>query len=249
MNDYTSQEYVDLEGFTAYAQVPVWVLRSGKNLSQGARSLYATIMSYADNTSRMAFPGKDKLAEDMGTSARSIFTYMKELENFGALKVIRERNPNTGNFRPNRYTLVFSDPSAACFPRPQEASFPITKPNLTTPRSSTSSLRDDTQKDHARSEQVQNASNPGNLPGEQRRQLRQALQAVGKKISQGQSFWDDEPQELWWTFLGLMEDILPDIYDNIEDALVNGKWTVGAKVAEPYQAGIELNKIINSSSM
>lgn len=240
-----------IEGFTPYAQVPRWILRAGDSLSHGAVRLYGVIMTYADNDTHAAFPGREKLAQDMGIKARSVSTYIKELEDFGALKVTRRRNKKTGNFYANHYVLVFNSPGAEYCTPPDAADCPITKPtSLTTPTDSfTSSLRDDTQKTLARSEQVQNATNPGNLSGEQRRQLRQALQAVGKKISQGQSFWDDEPQELWWDFLNHMEEALPDTYFNIEDALVNGKWTVGAKVAEPYQAGIELNKIIHTGNM
>lgn len=102
---------------TKFSQVPHWIIRAGKDLSQGARSLYADIMTYADNDKRSAFPGQQVLADDLGVSVRSVRTYMNELEAFGALEVERRRNKRTGNFYANRYVLVFDDPR----PHPSEA--------------------------------------------------------------------------------------------------------------------------------
>lgn len=133
MEDDTST--LALEGFTPYAQIPRWVLRSGKELSLGARSLYGVIMTYADNGTRAAFPSRDTLAGDLGVSVRSVGTYIRDLEAFGALKVTRRRNRKTGNFYANHYVLVFTDPrtpqEAHC-PRPEEASFPRTTPTTST---------------------------------------------------------------------------------------------------------------------
>ena len=133
MEDDTST--LALEGVTPYAQIPRWVLRSGKDLSLGARSLYGVIMTYADNGTRAAFPSRDTLATDLGVSVRSVGTYIKDLETFGALKVTRRRNRKTGNFYANHYVLVFTDPRApqeAHCPRPEEASFPRTTPTAST---------------------------------------------------------------------------------------------------------------------
>lgn len=118
MDDRTSST-LTVSGFTPYAQTPVWVLRAGDKLTSHARSLYGVIMSYADNTTRTAFPGRETLAEDMGVSVATVKRAIKELEDFGALIVERRRNKRTGNFYANHYTLVFADPRS-----PQEADFP-----------------------------------------------------------------------------------------------------------------------------
>ncbi|MDU5969243.1 MAG: helix-turn-helix domain-containing protein [Cutibacterium avidum] len=127
---------LEVEGFTPYAQIPVWVLRSGGKLPSGAVQLYGVIMTYADNTTHAAFPGREQLAGDLGVSIRSIGKYIKALEDFGAMKVTRRRNKRTGNFYANHYVLRFSNPWEPEFPRRQEPDDPITKPNdLTTPTS------------------------------------------------------------------------------------------------------------------
>lgn len=132
MNEDTST--LTIEGATPFAQIPRWILRSGDHLSHGAVRLYGVIMTYADNTSRTAFPARERLGEDLGVSVRSIGKYVKELEEFGALKVTRRRNKRNGNFYANHYVLVFDPPQEAQFPRREEAGFPITTPTeVTTP--------------------------------------------------------------------------------------------------------------------
>lgn len=99
-------------------------------------------MSYADNHAHTAFPGRDKLAEDMGVKPRTVSGYIKELEHFGALLVDRRRNKRTGNFYSNHYLLVFDEPgaekrtwpSAGKRTPPSAENVTLTKPTiLTTP--------------------------------------------------------------------------------------------------------------------
>lgn len=235
-----------IEGFTPYAQVPRWILRAGGKLSHGAVRLYGTIMTYADNSTKAAFPGRHRLAEDMGSNLRSVSRFIKELEDFHALKVVRRRNKRTGNFYANHYVLVFTEPGAEYGTRRDAVNDPITTPtilNIDSPPF-TSDKSDAT----FTPEQSSRTNNPGNLSEDQRRVLRKKLQRVGELISQGHKFYDDRTQDAWWNFTEALEDHLPN-YADIADNVDNGKWTVGAKVADPYQAGIELNKIINSSSM
>lgn len=134
MDDSTST--LTLEGFTPYAQIPRWVLRSGKRLSVGARALYGVIMTYASNDTRTAFPTRETLAGDLGCGVRSISTYTKELEEYGALRVERRRNKRTGNFYANHYTLVFTEPGAAeCTRRVAESDTRTRPTTSTTPTS------------------------------------------------------------------------------------------------------------------
>lgn len=91
--------------------------------------------------------------------------------------------------------------------------------------------------------------NPGNLTPNQRANLRQAMQHTAEKMKREKlGFWDDDVQELWWVFIGLIEDYFPDEYDSqFCDLLVNGKWSISAKEASPLQAGIQINKLINTA--
>lgn len=65
----------------------------------------------------------------------------------------------------------------------------------------------------------------------------------------GYKFYSEKTQDEWWHFIGMMEDAFKDDFDNtsMADLLHNQKWTVTAKVADPYEAGKELNKIIATS--
>lgn len=149
VDDDGTQEFFDVDGFTPYAQIPQWVLKSDGALSGNAVQVYGLIMSYADNETRSAFPSRQRLAQDMGRSLNTVKRALKELEDYGALVVVRRRNKRTGNFYANRYTLRFRDPKSPWpiyEPRPRLTDGPITKPtNLTKP---TTSLRDHPSGDH-----------------------------------------------------------------------------------------------------
>ena len=76
------QDLVGLHGFT---QVPNFIL-TNKELSVGAKLYYAMLLKYAREKD-YCFPGQHTLAEDMGSSERSVRTYQKELEDAGFLEV------------------------------------------------------------------------------------------------------------------------------------------------------------------
>lgn len=240
MSNAITGETLTVQGFTPYAQIPKWILRAGDKLSHGAVRLYGVIMTYADNDTKAAFPGKEALAADLGASVRSIFNYMKELEAFNALIVTRRRNKRTGNFYANHYVLVFNDPSATECRPPAATECPITTPKLTT---STSSFTSD-KSDAGFTPDKSSVTNPGDIPGQQRAQLRRQLQQIGTNIQDGKPFYHEHTQTIWWDFISNMEAALPEHQDQLADLLENGKWTVSAKVATAYEAGIELNKII-----
>src|SRR5688500_7223307 len=62
-------------GFT---QLPNYVLR-GMRLSFGARLAYAVLLSYAWNEDS-CFPGQVRMSQDIGTSERSVRTFLTELK-------------------------------------------------------------------------------------------------------------------------------------------------------------------------
>src|SRR5215212_9820475 len=66
------------KGFT---QIPNYILRDSK-LSFGARLVYAVLLSYAWQEDS-CFPGQNRIAEDLGTSDRSVRTYLSELKERG----------------------------------------------------------------------------------------------------------------------------------------------------------------------
>ena len=137
MDNDTRTDTLSTKGFTPYAQIPKWILRNPE-LSHGAVRLYGVIMSYADNETREAFPGREKLAKDMGSNVRSISRFMAELQEINALEVTRRRNKRTGNYYSNHYALVFSEPGAEIGTPPPAENDPITRPtNLPKPTSST----------------------------------------------------------------------------------------------------------------
>ena len=82
-------------GFT---QVPNFILTS-KKVGVGAKLAYSMLLKYAWDH-EACFPGQGKLAEDMGTTDRSVRTYLKELEKKGYLKITQR-----GQGKTNLYEL------------------------------------------------------------------------------------------------------------------------------------------------
>ncbi len=83
-------------GFT---QLPHRVLKD-KRLSFGARLTYAVLLSYAWEK-ESCFPGQKKMAEDLGTSDRSIRTFLHELKEHGYISWKYQ-----GPSKPNIYSLL-----------------------------------------------------------------------------------------------------------------------------------------------
>ena len=78
------EDLVTRHGFT---QVPNFLL-TNKDLSVCAKLYYAMLLKYAREKD-YCFPGQQTLAEDIGTSERSVRTYQKELEDVGFLEVVQ----------------------------------------------------------------------------------------------------------------------------------------------------------------
>lgn len=242
-NDSTNGT-LEVKGFTPYAQVPRWIARSGKHLSLGAKSLYGAIMSYADNQTKFAFPGQQRLADDLGVSIRSVSTYIKELEAFGAMAVVRGgRNERTGNYHPNRYTLTFDDPrgtatlspsEAHCSP-PSEAGCTLTTPKVTTPSFFTSDKSDERKPftSAVPADATEPAPRPFSLDEQTWTTLRNALRTAAATQD-----------------IDHLTDTLHERLDGIADGdLIDDlatKWTLSPRHTAPYAAGTKLTQMLNT---
>ena len=92
-----------------FAMIPTWIMRS--TLSANAIRLYGVLATYADGTTREAFPSRATIARDMQLSqARSVDPYIEELAAFGALTVQRRQRPD-GSYRSSLYTLALEEPA------------------------------------------------------------------------------------------------------------------------------------------
>lgn len=92
--EIVGQDLVSLHGFT---QVPNFIL-TNKHLGVGAKLYYAMLLKYAREKDH-CFPGQQTLAEDMGSSERSVRTYQKELEEAGFLEVTQRGLGKTNYYK------------------------------------------------------------------------------------------------------------------------------------------------------
>lgn len=254
MQDSTNNSTLTVQGFTPYAQVPRWILRSGSKLSHGAVRLYGVIMTYADNDTKAAFPSRHKLGEDLGVKEWSISKYIKELEAHGALTVTRRRNKRTGNFYANHYILMFEEPCVKkqTAPTVQEHTVP-TLTSLPTPTThSTVDLRS-TDPFHEQPTAAHEKSSPktydDHLSKDSWNYLKRLLQLTGEAVRDTEDFYSPVAQDRWADFETALEDHTMDLphADMILDLVLNGKWTVNARVADWYAAGAELNTLFNTA--
>lgn len=87
-----------------FAIVPRELIRDS-SLSANAIRLYGVLATYTDGDGWGAFPGQQRLAEDMGCSKPTVQRALYELEK--ALWVFVERTRNKGgNWMSNKYVLA-----------------------------------------------------------------------------------------------------------------------------------------------
>jgi hypothetical protein len=87
-------------GFT---QLPRYVLKD-KRLSFGARLTYAVLLSYAWQEDS-CFPGQERMSRDLGTSDRSIRTFLSELKQYRYIDWKQQ-----GLTKPNIYYILDYQP-------------------------------------------------------------------------------------------------------------------------------------------
>ena len=82
-----------------FAAIPYIVLRDTR-LSAGARLAYAVLLMYAWQT-EACFAGQEKMARDIGVSARQLRDYLQDLETHGYVRIKRQ-----GLNKPNLYYIL-----------------------------------------------------------------------------------------------------------------------------------------------
>lgn len=82
-----------------FVQVPVAILRHG-DLSMGAKMAYTALLSYAWHND-FCFPGQDRMAEDIGTSRKSVNLWLQELDKKGFIKIKRRGQGKTNLYEVN----------------------------------------------------------------------------------------------------------------------------------------------------
>jgi hypothetical protein len=88
----------DIATQRGWTGVPNFILES-KQVSIGAKLTYAMLLKYAREMDE-CFPGQDRLAKDMGASARSARTWLSELSQVGLIDI-----KHRGQGRPNLHTV------------------------------------------------------------------------------------------------------------------------------------------------
>lgn len=86
------------------------------------------------------------------------------------------------------------------------------------------------------------------IPQDRRTTLRSQLTEIGGIIANGGDFLDEKVQLRWDTFIGDVVDATEETEGvQVADALhclLRDRWTLSARVADPYQAGRELNLML-----
>lgn len=72
---------------SGFTMLPNAILRR-PDLTPGAKLAYMGLLSYAWQADS-CFPGQDRLADDLGISARSVWSYLKQLEECGLISIRR----------------------------------------------------------------------------------------------------------------------------------------------------------------
>lgn len=101
MNDLISKKGIWIVNFTK----EFW---HSKDVSLGAKGVYAILKSFTNYNSSEAFPSMEYLSDLSGVNQRTLRRYISELKNKGFIKVERIKQKD-GKFTKNVYTIVESE--------------------------------------------------------------------------------------------------------------------------------------------
>lgn len=247
MEDNTSSPAIIADN--RFSIVPYWIIFSG--ISDGALRLYMVLAKYANNETRQAFPARATLAKDIYKSRDSVDRYVKELEDLGALRVLRRKKAGSKQNQVNLYTLITANPQGVAAPtrppRGMDAAENYT--HLSIPNSS-SSIAIDSRIDappltpspsgdgHTLNEQM-------GINDELKKYLIDIILALYRA---GDWYWDEDNH--WVTLESAFEEYL-DL--DIGDAVANRGWDVRLKkvmedhvhIGERYAASVYLGMLHN----
>ena len=109
MEKHTKND-AEKQDITAYAMLPVWLIRGGKEVTHGALRMYAAIKTYTKNGENVAWPSQETLAKDLGFSVRQVRTMLKQLEACGGVRIDLRLNDDGTLGRNYVYTLAWDKP-------------------------------------------------------------------------------------------------------------------------------------------
>lgn len=110
LNARAKLEQAEKEKKGRYSQIPEWVHRkkNSKEISLGAFSLYSHLDCFYGGFKAGIFPKQATLAEELGTSVRTVKRWVAELVLIKALTVSRIKRTRGGNF----YVLEWFEPGS-----------------------------------------------------------------------------------------------------------------------------------------
>jgi DNA-binding Lrp family transcriptional regulator len=91
-----------------FEMIPHWLLDEAKGISNTAIVLYLMLRKYADWKTGECYPGRKRLAEQMGISVRSVGRALKELETIGAIKITHRRYKDKKENDTNLYFICWN---------------------------------------------------------------------------------------------------------------------------------------------
>ena len=260
-------KYTRISKQRGYTVIPNGLLPEGE-VSARAWGIYAYLLSRPEG-----WVIHVRQLQTIFTEGRdAIYTAMKQLRGAGLLEMesyqepgqppkkryvmvnveeLLQKPPNTdsqdtGNQDRKSRTLTTTDITTTEF----------TQDHSTVERSSTDTFHDQSSIDQPFHEQPAAAREKSSakqyddhLPKEQWNHLKRLLQLTGEAIRDTKDFYSPVAQDRWADFETALEDHTADLPygDLILDLVLNGKWTVNAKVADWYAAGAELNTLFNTA--
>jgi DNA-binding transcriptional MocR family regulator len=91
-----------------FEMIPHWLLEEAKTLSPTSIVLYLMLKKFADYKTGECFPGRKRLASQMGVSVRTVGRSLKELENIGAIKITHRRYKDKKENDTNLYFICWN---------------------------------------------------------------------------------------------------------------------------------------------
>lgn len=250
-------KYTRISKQRGYTVIPNGLLPEGE-ISARAWGIYAYLLSRPEG-----WVIHVRQLQQIFTEGRdAIYTAMKQLREAGLLEMesyqepgqppkkryvmvnieeLLQKPPNTdsqdtGNQDLKSRTLTTTDITTTEF----------TQDHSTVEQSSTDTFHEQFSTAHEKSSAKQYDDH---LPKDSWNYLKRLLQLTGEAIRDTEDFYSPASQDRWADFETALEEHTTDLPygDLILDLVLNGKWTVNARVADWYEAGTELKTLFNTA--